>query len=103
MRTFAEGGGHGGRRHSHEAWEGRRRGGRMRRGDIRTAVLVVLAEEPGHGYDVIQRLEEHTGGAWRPSPGSIYPMLQLLEDAGRVQSHERHRKKVYAVTDTGRD
>jgi DNA-binding PadR family transcriptional regulator len=74
----------------------------MRRGDIRTAVLVVLAEEPGHGYDVIQRLEEHTAGAWRPSPGSIYPMLQLLEDEGAVRSSERDGKRVFEVTDAGR-
>ena len=84
-------------------WEGRRRGGRMRRGDIRTAVLVVLGEGPGHGYDVIQRLEEHTDGAWRPSPGSIYPMLQLLEDEGRVRASEREGKKVYEITDAGRE
>ncbi len=84
-------------------WEGRRRGGRMRRGDIRTATLVVLAEEPGHGYDVIQRLEERTGGAWRPSPGSIYPTLQLLEDEGLLRSSEREGKRVYEVTDQGRE
>ncbi len=74
----------------------------MRRGDIRTAVLVVLAEEPGHGYDVIQRLEGKTAGAWRPSPGSVYPMLQLLEDEGLVRSVERDSKRVYEITDTGR-
>ena len=45
-------------------------------------LLAVLVEEPGHGYDVIQRLEEKTGGSWRPSPGSVYPTLQLLEDEG---------------------
>jgi DNA-binding PadR family transcriptional regulator len=75
----------------------------MRRGDIRTAVLVVLGEEPGHGYDVIQRLEERSGGAWRPSPGSIYPTLQLLEDEGLLQSTERDSKRVYTVTDQGRE
>jgi DNA-binding PadR family transcriptional regulator len=103
MRDFAEGRGHRGRRHSHEAWEGRRRGGRMRRGDIRTAVLAVLAEEPGHGYDVIQRLEEKTDGAWRPSPGSVYPTLQLLEDEGLVRSAERDAKRVFEITDSGRE
>jgi DNA-binding PadR family transcriptional regulator len=75
----------------------------MRRGDIRTAVLAVLAEEPGHGYDVIQRLEEKTGGAWRPSPGSVYPTLQLLEDEGLVRSAERESKRVYEITAAGRD
>jgi DNA-binding PadR family transcriptional regulator len=98
-----EGRGHRGHRHDHEGWEGRRRGGRMRRGDIRTAVLAVLAEEPGHGYDVIQRLEEKTGGAWRPSPGSVYPTLQLLEDEGLVRSAERESKRVYEITTEGRE
>ncbi len=89
--------------HGGEGWEGRRRGGRMRRGDIRTAVLAILAEEPGHGYDVIQRLEEKTAGAWRPSPGSVYPTLQLLEDEGLVRSVERDGKRVYEITDAGRE
>ena len=74
----------------------------MRRGDIRTAVLAVLAEEPGHGYDVIQRLEEKTAGAWRPSPGSVYPTLQLLEDEGLVRSVERDSKRAMQITATGR-
>jgi DNA-binding PadR family transcriptional regulator len=74
----------------------------MRRGDIRTAVLAVLAEEPGHGYEVMQRLEAKSEGAWRPSPGSVYPMLQLLEDEGLVRSTERDGKRVFEVTDAGR-
>jgi DNA-binding PadR family transcriptional regulator len=65
-------------------------------------VLAVLAEEPGHGYDVIQRLEEKTGGAWRPSPGSVYPTLQLLEDEGLLRSAERDTKRVYEITEAGR-
>src|SRR4051812_34325932 len=81
--------------------EGPRRG-RMRRGDIRTAVLAILAEEPGHGYEIIQRLEAKSQGAWRPSPGSVYPMLQLLEDEGLVQSAERDGKRVFQITDAGR-
>ena len=89
---------HGGRGH----WEGHRRGGRMRRGEIRTAVLAVLAEAPGHGYEVMQRLEEKSGGVWRPSPGSVYPTLQLLEDEGLVRSTERDGKRVYELTDEGR-
>src|SRR3954471_15574555 len=78
-----------------------RRGGRMRRGDIRTAILAVLAEEPGHGYEVMQRLEERTEGAWRPSPGSVSPTLQLLEDEGLLRSAEREGKKVYEITEAG--
>jgi DNA-binding PadR family transcriptional regulator len=103
MRDAQEGRGHRGHLHDHEHWEGRRRGGRARRGDIRTAVLAVLAEESGHGYDVIQRLEEKTGGAWRPSPGSVYPTLQLLEDEGLVRSTEREGKRIYEITQSGRD
>jgi len=73
--------------HEHRGeWHRRRRGGRMRRGEIRTALLAVLAEEPGHGYEIMQRLEEKSGGAWRPSPGSVYPTLQMLEDEGLVRS-----------------
>jgi len=79
------------------------RRGRMRRGDIRTAVLSVLAEAPGHGYEVIQTLEAKTGGAWRLSPGSVYPTLQLLEDEGLVRSVERDGKRVYEITDAGRE
>jgi DNA-binding PadR family transcriptional regulator len=73
----------------------------MRRGDIRTAVLAVLAEEPGHGYEVIQAIEEKSGGAWRPSPGSVYPTLQLLEDEGLARSTEQDGKRVYQLTETG--
>jgi DNA-binding PadR family transcriptional regulator len=76
--------------------------GRRQRGDIRTALLALLAEEPGHGYELISRLDERSGGAWRPSPGSVYPTLQLLEDEGLVRSSERDGKRVYEVTDEGR-
>jgi DNA-binding PadR family transcriptional regulator len=88
-------------RHGH--YEGFGPGGRrrMRRGDIRTAVLAVLAEQPRHGYEVIQALEEKTDRAWRPSPGSIYPMLQMLEDEGLARSTEREGKRVYELTDSG--
>jgi hypothetical protein len=60
--------------------------GRRRRGDIRTAVLAVLDEQPRHGYEVIQALEEKSEGAWRPSAGSVYPMLQQLEDEGLART-----------------
>lgn len=75
---------------------------RARRGDVRTAVLAVLAEGPGHGYEVIQALEEKSGGRWRPSPGSVYPTLQQLEDESLVRSEEREGKRVYEITDEGR-
>jgi DNA-binding PadR family transcriptional regulator len=82
------------------AWRGGHR--RMRRGDIRTALLVALGDGPGHGYELISRLEEKSGGVWRPSPGSVYPTLQLFEDEGLVQVEERDGKRVYALTDAGR-
>src|SRR5438445_13537185 len=75
---------------------------RRKRGDVRTAVLAVLAEGPGHGYEVIQALEEKSGGRWRPSPGSVYPTLQQLEDESLVRSDEREGKRVYEITDEGR-
>jgi len=86
----------------HRGREGAWGGPRMRRGQIRTALLAVLVEGPGHGYDVMQKLEDKTGGAWRPSPGSVYPTLQLLEDEGLVRSTERDGKRVFEITDAGR-
>jgi DNA-binding PadR family transcriptional regulator len=80
---------------------GRPRGARSKRGDIRTALLTVLMEGPGHGYDIMQRVEEKTGGAWRPSPGSVYPTLQLLGDEGFVTSIERDGKRVFEITEAG--
>jgi len=79
------------------------RGGRTaRRGDVRTAVLLLLAEEPRNGYQLMQELEERSGGAWRPSAGSIYPALQLLEDEGLIRSEEVDGRKLLHLTDAGR-
>jgi DNA-binding PadR family transcriptional regulator len=88
-------------RHSH--WRHGRGGTRARRGDVRAAVLALLAERPMHGYEMIKELEERTGGAWRPSAGSIYPTLQLLEDEGLVKGEEVEGRKVYSLTDSGRE
>ncbi len=74
----------------------------MRRGDIRTAVLSTLQDGPGHGYELMTRLSERSGGRWRPSPGSIYPMLQALQDEGLVTSTEADGKRVFELTETGR-
>jgi DNA-binding PadR family transcriptional regulator len=82
------------------SWRGA--GRRMRRGDIRTALLSALTDGPAHGYELIGRLEEKSGGMWRPSPGSVYPTLQLFEDEGLVRSEERDGKRVYQLTDAGR-
>lgn len=78
------------------------RGGRMRRGDIRTALLAILDEGPGHGYELMQRLEAKSDGAWRPSPGSVYPTLQLLDDEGLVTVTERDGKRIFEITAAGR-
>lgn len=77
-------------------------GMRVRRGHIRTLLLTSLLDGPGHGYELMQRLEVKTGGMWRPSPGSVYPTLQLLEDEGLVRSQPREGKRVYEITDEGR-
>ena len=76
--------------------------GRMGRGDIRTAILVSLVEKPMHGYQIIQAIETRTGGAWKPSPGSIYPTLQLLADEGLVLGEQDGERKVYSLTEAGR-
>jgi DNA-binding PadR family transcriptional regulator len=81
---------------------GFRRGRKARRGDVRTAVLLLLAEEPRNGYAIMQALEERSGGAWRPSAGSIYPALQLLEDEGLIRSEELDGRKLLHLTDAGR-
>ena len=80
----------------------RGRGGRARRGDVRAGILALLAEEPMHGYQIIQELESRSGGLWRPSPGSVYPTLQLLEDEGLVGHEETDGKRVYTLTEDGR-
>jgi len=77
-------------------------GRRARRGDVRTGLLSLLTDRPMHGYDLIRELEERSGGIWRPSPGSIYPTLQLLEDEGLVTSTEEEGKRVYTITAAGR-
>jgi DNA-binding PadR family transcriptional regulator len=77
-------------------------GGRARRGDVRNAVLRLLAEQPMHGYQIIQELSSRSDGAWSPSAGSVYPTLQLLADEGLVTSEETGGKKVFDLTDSGR-
>jgi DNA-binding PadR family transcriptional regulator len=78
------------------------RGPAVRRGDVRAAILILLAEEPMHGYQIIGQLSERSGGMWRPSAGSVYPTLQQLEDEGLVKAEERDGRKVYALTEVGR-
>ncbi len=114
-RSYMHGHGHG----PHEGWPGHhgggpfgppgpwgfgggRRRGRRGRGDVRAAVLALLAERPMHGYEMIQELERRTGGVWRPSPGSVYPTLQLLEDEDLITGEESEGRRRFALTDAGR-
>ncbi|MBX3285228.1 MAG: helix-turn-helix transcriptional regulator [Actinobacteria bacterium] len=83
---------------------GRRGGpGRARRGDVRIALLALLAERPMHGYEMIQELGERTGGAWQPSPGSVYPTLTMLEEEGLIVGTEVEGKRRFDLTDAGRE
>jgi DNA-binding PadR family transcriptional regulator len=84
----------------HGAGRGR---GRGRGGNVRAAVLTLLLERPMHGYEMIQQLDERTGGMWRPSPGSVYPTLQLLEDEGLITSEQTEGKRLYSLTAAGRE
>ena len=79
----------------------RGRRGRRARGDTRLAVLTLLGEQPRHGYDIIQEISERTGGTWRPSPGSVYPTLQQLQDEGLVQTEESDGRRTVRLTETG--
>jgi len=78
------------------------RGRRARRGDIRQAILLLLDEEPRNGYGLMQEVEERSGGAWRPSPGSVYPALAQLEDEGLVEMTEAEGRKDFSLTEEGR-
>jgi DNA-binding PadR family transcriptional regulator len=82
---------------------GRGRGGRARRGDVRAAMLLLLDEQPQNGYQLIQEIERRTEGVWKPSPGSVYPALQQLEDEGLVQAAETEGKRAYELTAEGRE
>lgn len=89
--------------HLRSGFEQRVAGSRMARGDVRAAVLALLAERPMHGYQIIREIERRSGGAWKPSPGSIYPTLQLLSDEGLISAEEMSGRKTYTLTDEGRE
>jgi DNA-binding PadR family transcriptional regulator len=80
-----------------------RGGARARRGDVRAAMLKLLAEEPRNGYQLMQEIERRSDGVWRPSPGSVYPALQQLEDEGLVRAEETDGRKLFHLTDAGRE
>lgn len=102
-RGFGHGRGFGGR-HGRDGEDG----GRSRRrmfdsGELRLVLLRLIADEPRHGYDLIRRIEELTGGAYAPSPGVIYPTLTLLDDMGQIAAQQSEgAKKLFAITPEGR-
>ncbi|MFL5844874.1 MAG: PadR family transcriptional regulator [Solirubrobacteraceae bacterium] len=77
------------------------RGRRAGRGDVRAAILLLLAEEPRNGYALMQEVEQRSDGVWRPSPGSVYPALSLLEDEGLVRVREGGSGRTFELTDAG--
>ena len=76
---------------------------KARRGDIRTAALLLLSEEPRNGDSIMPEIEQRSAGVWRPSPGSVYPALAQLEDEGLIRSEEIDGRKRFAITDAGRE
>lgn len=110
MHAHHEGGcGRRAHRFAHRAYGGRHgrgwgRGGRriLDQGDLRTVILSLIAEKPRHGYDIIKAIGDSLGGAYAPSPGVVYPTLQMLEEQGLVAlSAEEGAKKLYALTPEG--
>ena len=103
-----EGGRHEGGRHEGGRHEGGRGGpfgghrGRARRGEARYVLLDALRDGPKHGYEIIKSLEERSGGEYAPSPGTVYPTMQYLEDLGQVRSEQGAERRVYHLTDAGR-
>jgi DNA-binding PadR family transcriptional regulator len=76
---------------------------RQRRGDIKFILLELINEQPRHGYDLIKAMEERSGGFYRPSPGMIYPTLQLLEEEGSLTSTTKDDKRIYTITAAGKE
>jgi DNA-binding PadR family transcriptional regulator len=92
----------------HGGMHGERHGGgrdglRMRRGRVPDLLLTALLDGPAHGYELMDRLEAVSGGNWRPSPGSVYPLLQAFEDQGLVERQESQGRRIFALTDAGRE
>ena len=86
-------------RHFDRGWGSQQR---TPRGDIKYILLALLSEQPRHGYQLIKELESRYGGFYRPSPGSVYPTLQLLEEGGYLTSEQVEGKRVYTITDSGK-
>jgi DNA-binding PadR family transcriptional regulator len=75
---------------------------RVRRGEVRSLLLAALLDGPAHGYELMDRLEAHAGGRWRPSPGSVYPLLQLFEDTGLICGRDAGGRRTFELTQAGR-
>ena len=106
---FGGPGGHGGRRGRRYLYHNERgfpgflgRGPRAGRGDVRAAILALLREGPRNGYQIMSEIEERSGGAWRPSPGAVYPALQQLADEGLIEAEESAGRRAFSLTDEGR-
>ena len=88
-----------------DAWGPFGRGGpgrRVDRGDVKLLILGVLQDGPKHGYEIMRAIEQRSGGTYTPSPGVVYPTLQMLEDLGHIQARAGGERKVYELTDAGR-
>jgi DNA-binding PadR family transcriptional regulator len=82
---------------------GKPAGTRAGKGEVRAAVLALLSERPMHGYQIIREIEDRSGGTWKPSAGSVYPTLQLLADEGVIRAEEANGRKIYSLTEAGRE
>jgi DNA-binding PadR family transcriptional regulator len=82
-------------------FRGPRRSGAFHKGDLKYVILDLIKDKPRHGYEIIRELEELSYGFYKPSPGAVYPTLQMLEEMGYAQATEQEGKKVYAVTEQG--
>jgi DNA-binding PadR family transcriptional regulator len=87
--------------HEERSFRGSRRWSSFQKGDLKYVILGLLKEKPRHGYDIIRELEEQSYGFYKPSPGVIYPTLQMLEEMGYASSTEQEGKKVYSITEEG--
>lgn len=87
--------------HEERFFRGSRRGTSFQKGDLKYVILELLKDKPRHGYDIIRELDELSYGFYKPSPGVIYPTLQMLEEMGYASSNEQEGKRVYSITEEG--
>lgn len=87
--------------HEERFFRGSRRGTSFQKGDLKYVILDLLKDKPRHGYDIIRELEEISYGFYKPSPGVIYPTLQMLEEMGYARSTEQEGKRIYSITEEG--